>query len=95
MTANQAQYDLGRLAAIMFALSSNNFDKNEYFTDEDLGLKPGTVEQARFDYSLLSKFLNKDLKEEEKEDGPLKMLKNIEGKNEQQLKAIEDQRKYN
>ena len=79
----------------MFALSSNNFDKNEYFTDEDLGLKRGTVEQARFDYSLLSKFLNKDLKEEEKEDGPLKMLKNIEGKNEQQLKAIEDQGKYN
>ena len=95
MTANQAQYDLGRLAAIMFVLSSNNFDKYEYFTDEDLGLKPSTVEQARFDYSLLSKFLNKDLKEEEKEDGPLKMLKNIEGKNEQQLKAIEDQGKNN
>ena len=79
----------------MFVLSSNNFDKYEYFTDEDLGLKPSTVEQARFDYSLLSKFLNKDLKEEEKEDGPLKMLKNIEGKNEQQLKAIEDQGKNN
>ena len=60
-------------------------------TGEDLGLKPSTVEQARFEYSPLSKFLNKGLKEEEKKEGPLKILKNIEGKDEQQLKAIKDQ----
>ena len=40
--------------------------------------------------SILHNFLNKGLKEEKKE-GPLKILKNIESKNEQQLKAIEDQ----
>ena len=86
---NEAQYDLDRKAAKISALSSNNFDKYEYLTGEDLGLKPITVEQGKFEYSLLSKFLNKGLKEEKKEG--LKMLKNTEGKNEQQLKAIEDQ----
>ena len=86
---NEAQYDLDRKAAKISALSSNNFNKYEYLTGEDLGLKPMTVEQAKFEYSLLSKFLNKGLKEEKKEG--LKILKNIEGKNEQQLKAIEDQ----
>ena len=39
------------------------------------------------------KILNKGLKQEEKEEGPLKILKNIEGKNEQQLQAIRDQGK--
>ena len=39
------------------------------------------------------KNLNKGLKQEEKEEGPLKILKNIEGKNEQQLQAIGDQGK--
>ena len=48
-------------------------------TGEDLGLKPSTVKQAKFDYSLLSRFLNKVLKEEEKIEGPSKILKNIEG----------------
>ena len=49
------------------------------------------LEQARFDYSPLSKFLNKGLKEDEKKEGSLKILENIEGKNEEQLKATEDQ----
>ena len=74
-------------------LSSNNFNKYEYFIGEDLDLKPSTVEQARFDDSMLSKFLNKGLKEEEKEEGPLKILKNVEDKNKKQLKPIEYQGK--
>ena len=86
---NEAQYDLDRKEAKISALSSNNF-KYEYLTGQDLGLKPSTVEQARFDYSTLSKFLNKGLKEEEKEGGPLKILKDVEDKNKKQLKAIED-----
>ena len=45
---------------------SNKFDKYEYLTGEDLGLKPSTVKQAIYAYSLLSKFLNKGLKEIEK-----------------------------
>ena len=33
---NEAQYDLERKAAKISALSSNNMDKSEYLTDEDL-----------------------------------------------------------
>ena len=35
---NEAQYDLDRKAAKISALSSNNLDKYEYLTGEDLGL---------------------------------------------------------
>ena len=59
------------------ALYSNNFDIYKYLTGEDLGLKPSTVKQARFEYSPLSKLLNKCLKEEQKKEGPLKILKKI------------------
>ena len=38
-------------------MSSNNLDKYEYLTGEDLGLKPSIVEQARFEYSPWVKFL--------------------------------------
>ena len=85
---NEAQYDLDRKAAKISALSSNNLDKYEYLTGEDLNYKPSTVEQAKFDYSPLSKFFNKGLKEEDKKERLLKKLKNIEDKSEQQLKAI-------
>ena len=44
----EAQYDWDRKAAKISALSSNNLDKYEYLTDEDLGLKPSIVEQAKF-----------------------------------------------
>ena len=36
---NEAQYDLDRKAAIVSALCSNNLDKYEYLTSENLGLK--------------------------------------------------------
>ena len=45
---NQEQYDLDRKATKISALPSNNLDKCEYLTDEDLGLKPSIVEQAKF-----------------------------------------------
>ena len=61
-------------------------------TGEDLSLKPSTVEQAKFEYFPLGKFFNKGLKEEEKKEGLLKTLKNIEDKNEEQWKAIEGQK---
>ena len=57
---NEVQYDLDRKAAKISAMSSNNLDKYEYLTGEDLDLKPNTVEQARFEYSPLSKFLIRD-----------------------------------
>ena len=85
---NEAQYDLKRKAAKISALPSRNLDKSQYLTGEDLNYKPSTVEQAKFDYSPLSKLFNKGLKEEDKKEGLLKRLKNIEDKSEEQLKAI-------
>ena len=65
ITQNEAQYDLDRKAAEISALSSNNLDKYEYLTGEDLGLKPSTVEQTKFEYSPLGKIFKKGLEEDE------------------------------
>ena len=54
---NEAEYDLDRKADQISALSSNNLDKYEYLTGEDLGLKPSTVEKAKFEYSPLGAVL--------------------------------------
>ena len=62
-------------------------------TGEDPGLKPSTVEQAKFEYSPLGKVFTKGLDKDDKKEGLFKRLKNIETKNEEQLKAIEDQGK--
>ena len=83
----EAQYDLNRKAAKISALSSNNLDKYEYLTGEDLGLKPSTVEQAKFEYSPLGKIFNKGLDKDDQKEGLFKRLKNIEDKNEELLKA--------
>ena len=73
---NEAQYDLDRKAGKISALPYNYLDKYEYVTVEDLGLKPSTVEQAKREYSLLSKVFNKGMdKEEHKKEGLLKRLK--------------------
>ena len=63
---NEAQYDLDRKAAKTSALSSNNLNKCEYLTGEDLGLKPSTAEQAKFEYSPLGKDFNKWLDKDDK-----------------------------
>ena len=84
---NETQYDLERKAAKISALSSNNLDKYEYLTGEDLGLKPSTVEQAKFEYSPLGKVFTKGLDKSDQKEGLLKRLKNIEDKNEELLKA--------
>ena len=102
---NEAQYDLDRKAAKISALSSNNLDKYEYLTGEDLGLKSSTIEQAKFEYSPLGKIFNKGLdKDKDKKEGLLKRLKTIEGKikgenkkvsepikNEEQLEVLKDE----
>ena len=90
---NEAQYDLDREAAKISALPCNNLDKYEYLTGEDLGLKPSTIEKTKFDYSLFGKIFNKGLSEEDKKEGLLKKLKNIEDNKEQLLKNIEDNNK--
>ena len=47
---------------------------------------------AKFEYSPLGQVFHKGLDFSEKQEGLLKRLKNIEGKNEQQLDLIKDQR---
>ena len=88
---NEAQYDLDRKAAKISALSSNNLDKYEYLTGEDLGLKPSTVEQAKFEYSPLGKIFNKGLDKDDKKEGLFKRLENIKDENDEQVQAIKDQ----
>ena len=86
---NEAQYNLDRKAARISALTSNNLDKYEYLTGEDLDLKPTTVKQAKFEYSPLGEISNMGLDKEEKDkkEGLFKRLKNIEDKNEKLLEA--------
>ena len=84
---NEAHYDLDRAAKIS-ALSSNNLDKYEYLTSEDLGLKPSTVEQAKFEYSPLGKIFNKGLSKENKKEEILKRLENIKDKNDELLNTF-------
>ena len=70
---NKAQYDLDRKAAKISPLSSNNLGKYEYLTGEDLGLKPSSVELAKFEYSPLGKVFTKGLDEDkDKKEGLLK-----------------------
>ena len=57
-------------------------DKYEYLTGGDLGLKPSTIEQAKFGYSPLGKVFNKGLDKDDQKEGLLKRLKNIKDKNE-------------
>ena len=59
---------------------------NIYLTTEDLGYKPGVVEQDKFEYSPLGKVFNEGLNGKDKKEEILKRLKNIESKNEKQSK---------
>ena len=77
-------------------MSSNNLDKYEYLTREGLGCKPIVIEKARFEYSQLAKIFTEGLdKDEDKKEGLLKRLKNIEGKikgeNEKESKPIKNE----
>ena len=88
---NKAQYDLDREAAKISALSSGGLKKYDNVTGEDLEYKPDVIQKAKFEYSPLGKVFNKGLDESEKEERLLERLKNNEGKDEKQLKAIKDQ----
>ena len=56
-------------------------NKYEYLSGKDLGLKPSTIEQTKFEYPLLGKVFTKGLNKDDQKDGFFKKLKNIEGKN--------------
>ena len=47
--ANQAQYDLDRLAAKISSYYSGDLRKYEYLTGEDWEYKPSVVEETKFD----------------------------------------------
>ena len=88
ITQNEAEYNLDRKAAKISALCSNNLDKYEYLTGEDLSLKPSTIEQAKFEYSPLGKIFNKGLDKDDKKEGVFKRLENVKDTNLTQLQAI-------
>ena len=92
---NEAQYDFDRKAAKISALSFNNLGKYEYLTGEDLGLKPSTIEQAKFEYCPLGNISNKGQSEDDKKEGLFKRLKNIENKikcqDKQELEPIQNE----
>ena len=90
---NEAQYDLDRKSAKISALFSNDLDKYEYLTGEDLDLKPSTIEQAKFEYSPLGKTFDKRLDKDDHKDGLFKRLKNIENEYKKQLKLLSNANK--
>ena len=75
-------------------MSSKNLNKYELLTGEYLGLKPSTVEEAKSEYSPLGKIFNKGLSEDDKKEGLLRRLKNIEDKNEKPME-VKDKTKKN
>ena len=56
-------------------MPSNNLDKYKYLTGKDLGLKPNTIELARFEYSSLGRTFNKGLDKDDKKEEFSKRLK--------------------
>ena len=86
---NQADYDLYRKNAKISDLSSGKLDRYEYLTGEDLGYRSNPVQKAKFEYSPLGQVFNKGLDSSKKQEGLLKIIKNIEDKTDNQLRAIE------
>ena len=74
---NEVQYYFDRKSAKISTLSSNNLDQYEYLSGEDLGLKPSTIEQAKFEHSPLGKIFDKGLSEDDEKEGLFKRLLKI------------------
>ena len=75
--ANKVQYMLDRKNAEISANSSGELDKYEYLTGEDLDYKPDALTQAKFEYSPLGKTITFGSTKEDKKEGLLKRLANI------------------
>ena len=78
--ANNVQYDLDRMNAVIPTYSSSDLPKYEYLTKKDLGYKPDAVEKVKFQYSPIGKVFIDGLAKEDKSKkiGLFKRLKNIE-----------------
>ena len=74
---NKAQYMLDRKNAEISAKSSGELDKYEYLTGEDLGYKPDALTQTKLEYSPLGKTLTFGSTKDDKKEGLLKRLANI------------------
>ena len=71
--ANQAQYDLSREAAKIFALSSKDLlEKYEYLTGEETGHRPSVLEETKFECSPLVMSLVKAFKKDKAKSGKKK-----------------------
>ena len=71
--SDQVQYDLGREAAKISALSFKYLlQKYEYLTGEDLGYKLSVFEKGKFEYSPLGITLNKAIKPADNAMKPVK-----------------------
>ena len=86
--ANKAQYMLHRKNTEISVKSSGELDKYEYLTGEDLDYKPDALTQAKFEYSPLGKTLTFGSTKEDKKEGLLKRLANINKAN--NLHNLED-----
>ena len=75
-------------------LSSNNLGKYEYLSGEDLGLKPSTTEQTKFEYSPLGKVFNKGLDEDDLKEWLFKRLKNIENARKKLIRSDDNKSIY-
>ena len=93
--ANHVQYNLYWESDKISVLPCGELGKYEYLTGEDLGYKLEVVEKAKFEYCPLGKVFNKKIDEKDKKEVLLGRLKNVEGKNKEQLKAIKDQEENN
>ena len=86
--ANQARYDLGRLAAKISGYCSGDLRKYKYLTSEDLGYKSSVFAEIKFDYSPLGNIFTKGLDKDDQKEGIFKRLENIKDKNEEFPKAF-------
>ena len=76
-------------------MPSNNLDKYENLTDEDLGIKSSTIEQTKFEYSLLGKIFKKGLDKDDQKEGLFKRLGNIKIKIKSSYKQLKINEKNN
>ena len=70
--ANQAQYDLDRLATEMYAYASGDLRKYEYLIGECLGYKQSVIKKANFEYSPLDMTMNRAIKSADNSRKPVK-----------------------
>ena len=90
---NRDDYDLYRNVAEISALSSSELDKYKHLNGKDLQYKPDPLQKAKFEYSALSQVFNKGLTTNDKSEGLLKRLKNIDDKTDKLEKEIKDKKK--